>query len=438
MPDQPPASSPDERVGEAAGASPEASATDPDETTEGVAHVTPPSEPGEDGACAAEARIAEERCALADRLRVLLDVARTELREAQRAFDLHEQRLDRALATADPRAVRSRKDVAYATFRSGRAAAQRRADLEVAATVWLAEIDRINRETVAARRLTTEARREAGRLVVELEKRTAAVDAARISADRAARACLEARGRLAACLEVEAGGAAPGLGELLGTRASTSREAYPAEEEGVAAESWDEGSAPEDGRLGRPGAYPAIVALLAGDERVRDRIAEELAGDDHARAARWADRLTRLVDAIIDVAFEDSRFVFPRDHPFWGGFSQAECREIAVALAALGYRPRPGGGWVDDRIPARRDLSLAVGYAGHDPMRLRAGPTDDDIARLFDGTETNVVGHLVDVAGGLTLGELVALLGRRAEGLTDLWEAWGRVRPLLLREVEAA
>jgi hypothetical protein len=27
---------------------------------------------------------------------------------------------------------------------------------------------------------------------------------------------------------------------------------------------------------------------------------------------------------------------------------------------------------------------------------------------------------------------MVDLLGRRAEGLSDLWKAWGRVRPLLL------
>ena len=39
---------------------------------------------------------------------------------------------------------------------------------------------------------------------------------------------------------------------------------------------------------------------------------------------------------------------------------------------------------------------------------------------------------LAAAAGGLTLGEMVALLRGRAEGLTDLWNAWGRVRPLLL------
>jgi hypothetical protein len=387
-----------------------------------------PSEPADADPCGAAGRIAEERCALADRLRILLDVARTDVRAAQRAFDLHDLRLDRALAAADPRRVRDAKDLAYAAFRAGRASAHDHRGLEEAATTWLAEIDRVNREVAAARRVITGGQRESGRLHVELEKRTAAMDAARIAADRADRACLEARSRLAACIEVAAGGAAPGLGEILGTRP-----ALPGGEVEV-----DEPDGPDEvGRtmLRQPDAHPAIVALLAGDTAVRDGMAAELAGDDEADRARWADRLSRFAEAIVDVAIEDSRFVFPREHPFWGGFSQAECREIAVGFSALGYRPRPGGGWVDDRAPTRRDISLAVGYAGHDPMRLRNGPTDDDIAHLFDGTETNVIGHLVGVAGGLTLGEMVALLGRRAEGFTDLWAAWGRVRPLLLREV---
>jgi hypothetical protein len=381
--------------------------------------------------CAAEARIAEERCALADRLRILFDVARTEMRETQRALDVHGLRVDRAVATADPRAVRDRKEAAYAAFRTGRASAHDHRGLEIAAAVWLAEIDRVNHEVSAARRLVPSGQRESGRLVVELEKRTAAAAAARIAAERADHACLDARGRLAACLEMATGGAAPGLGEILGTRPAAPR--TEADDDAVEPDDAATVSA-DDVALRRPDAHPAIVALLAGDTAVRDGIAAEIAGEDVADAPRWADRLARLADAIVDVAVEDSRFVFPRDHPFWGGFSQGECREIAVGLGALGYRPGPGGGWIDDRIPTRRDLSLAVGYAGHDSMRIRHGAADDDIARLFDGIETNVIGHLVETAGGLTLGEMVALLGRRAEGFTDLWAAWGRIRPLLLRD----
>ena len=42
--------------------------------------------------------------------------------------------------------------------------------------------------------------------------------------------------------------------------------------------------------------------------------------------------------------------------------------------------------------------------------------------------------HLASAAGDLTLGELVAMLGRRADGLADIWNEWGRIRPLLLDE----
>ena len=31
-------------------------------------------------------------------------------------------------------------------------------------------------------------------------------------------------------------------------------------------------------------------------------------------------------------------------------------------------------------------------------------------------------------------GELVAMLGRRADGLADIWNEWGRIRPVLLDE----
>jgi hypothetical protein len=39
---------------------------------------------------------------------------------------------------------------------------------------------------------------------------------------------------------------------------------------------------------------------------------------------------------------------------------------------------------------------------------------------------------LAEAAGDLALGDMIDLLGRRAEDLGDLWNAWGRVRPLLL------
>jgi hypothetical protein len=83
-------------------------------------------------------------------------------------------------------------------------------------------------------------------------------------------------------------------------------------------------------------------------------------------------------------------------------------------------------------VPGQRDLSLAVGYAGLDPMRIRHWPSEHEMADLFREATVAADEYLVGAAGGLTLGELVTTLGLRADALTDLWNEWGRVRPLLL------
>jgi hypothetical protein len=53
---------------------------------------------------------------------------------------------------------------------------------------------------------------------------------------------------------------------------------------------------------------------------------------------------------------------------------------------------------------------------------------------LFSEVEVAAAEHLAESAGDLTLGELVTMLGRRADGLTEVWNAWGRIRPLMLEE----
>ena len=151
-----------------------------------------------------------------------------------------------------------------------------------------------------------------------------------------------------------------------------------------------------------------------------------------AAIRRWRRALTDLVDGIVARAIEASSLDFPTDHPFWGAFTREQCREITTALASLGFRYDGLGEFVDDRVPAQRDLSLATGYAGLDPMRVRHWPSETDMPELFRDVNVAAFEYLVDAAEGLTLGELLSLLGRRADALIDLWNAWGRVRPLLL------
>jgi hypothetical protein len=58
------------------------------------------------------------------------------------------------------------------------------------------------------------------------------------------------------------------------------------------------------------------------------------------------------------------------------------------------------------------------------------------MAALFANVTVSSDEYLSAAASGLTLGELVSLLGPRADPLTDLWNAWGQVRPLLLEPSE--
>jgi hypothetical protein len=74
---------------------------------------------------------------------------------------------------------------------------------------------------------------------------------------------------------------------------------------------------------------------------------------------------------------------------------------------------------------------VAVGAAGLLPVRIRHWPTPDEAALLFRGVSASADAFIAVKAPALTLGEMVKLLGRRAEPLADLWNDWARVRPLL-------
>jgi hypothetical protein len=417
----------------------------PSGTTDAEVHVRPDDEdsvetgdPGPtSGPCAAEVRIANERCALARLLQERLAAARGELDGVQRAYDDLEVRRAEATAVADERAIRRTKDAAQAEFRRARIAAKGPVDIQAAATTWLDEISRENGAVVAARLELEDARAESGRLVAALERITAQVEALRVAAANSAVACRAAQERLAACLVAHGGGAAVMVaafeaqrpGEAAeGTEADAADDAMPGEE--VA----DGGGRDAAAAVDLEGE-PAIFAVLRGDEVTRQRLAEALGGADEEAVTRWSTRIAALADAIIDRAMEASRFEYPAEHPFWGWFTRAECRDIAVALASLGHRPDRTGAFVEGHVPTRHDLSLAVVYAGQDPVRIRTWPSAASMETIFAGTVTNAAAFLAEEAGDLTLGEMVTLLGRHAERLTDLWLDWDRIRPLLLAPV---
>jgi len=384
--------------------------------------VTPPSQatpPTYTGPCADERRLADERCELATRAQAQAVAAADALRLAQRAYDTHIAASEAAAEAAHPRAVRTLKEDAQRAFRAASRAAGSPEAVEAAARTWLQEINRINREAAAAS-LTAEGERElAAATGAKLERLGQAADAARIGAGMAEAACVAARTALADCDErALAGSAAP-------------RATPPPPTEPVLADER------EDEALGvalEGGTTPRVFRLLRRDPGVMESLVASLSGGDPDEERRWKLALTSLLDAILADAVEQAFLRFPHEHPFWGPYTQQQSRDITRALASLGYRFDGLGGWVDDRAPSQRELSLALGYAGLDPMRMRQWPNEGETAQLFGAVEVAGDEYVAGAAGDLTLAEMVEMLGRRADGLVDLWNHWGRIRPLLLEE----
>jgi hypothetical protein len=67
-------------------------------------------------------------------------------------------------------------------------------------------------------------------------------------------------------------------------------------------------------------------------------------------------------------------------------------------------------------------------------MRVRHWPDEQQTRDLLNEVEVAADEYLASVAGDLTLAEMVEMLGRRADNLVELWNNWGRVRPLLLED----
>jgi hypothetical protein len=369
------------------------------------------------GPCGEARRIADERCELATRARGQAVAAEDTHRAAQRAYDDHETAMAEAAASADARAIRQAKDQAQARFRAGRAGARTAEDIESAARDWLHEINRINAQTGDATTILERTRAAAPEMAVRLERTAVEADGARVAAETAEAACVAARQAVADCEERAAGG----------------RPSPPPTGTGDDRDRDDTASDTLVAAL-RAGASPRIVRLLRGDRTAMHEVVDALGGDDADERRRWQVAMADLTDAIVADAIAASAFDFPTDHPFWGPFNRSQGRDIAAALSSLGYRFDGLGGWVDDRYPSQRDLSLALGYAGLDPMRMRHWPNDAEMATLFQEVEVAAAEHLANTAGDLTLGELVAMLGRRADGLADIWNEWGRIRPVLLDE----
>ena len=373
-------------------------------------------EPAATERCVEQRRLADERCELATRAKAQAVAAGEALRAAQRQYDEHEAAAVTAAWRADPRAVHQAKDEAQGGFRSAVAAATTPDALEAAARDWLTEINRINTDAREARAAAEREHAAAASIGADLDRLGLEADAARIGAETADAACLAARIAVAECEEQVSSVPEPPPSVLVATPATR---------------------LDEDETLTvalATGDSPLIFRLLHGDRQGMTSLVAALAGDEPDGRRHWQLLMTSLVEAIVADAIEASALEFPDDHPFWGLFTRPQNRDISHALASLGYRFDGLGGWIDERMPSQRDLSLALGYAGLDPMRVRQWPDGDETAVLYRDVTVAADEYLAGVAGDLTLAEMVTMLGRRADSLAEVWNHWGTIRPLLFAE----
>jgi hypothetical protein len=381
---------------------------------------SPAATPVYSGPCAEERRLADERCELATRAQAQADTAAEALRLMQRAYDTHLAAAESAADAANPKTVRNLKELAQREFRAASKAAATPDAVEAAARAWLHQINQINRESAGAS-LTAEREREAADgIAARLERLVLEADAARIGAEMASAACVAARTAVADCDERGASAAPP-----------PPRAAVPSPEAVISGPAASEAL----GIAIHGGGEPRIFRLLHGDDDAMDYLVASLGNDDPEQRRAWEVALAGLVDAIRADAVEGGFLRFPDDHVFWGPYTAEQNRDITRALGSLGHRFDGIGGWIDDNVPTQRELSLALSYAGLDPMRIRHWPNEDQIRDLFGSVEVAADEYLAGVAGDLTLAEMVEMLGRRADRLVELWNQWGRIRPLLLEEV---
>ena len=372
------------------------------------------------GPCAEERRLADERCELATRAQAQADTAADSLRRMQRAYDTHLAAAETAADAANPKTLRNLKELAQREFRAASKAAATPDAVEAAARAWLHQINQINRESAGASMKADREREAADSIAARLEHLVLEADAARIGSEMAGAACVAARTAVAEC--DEQGASATPTARAAATAPPDTVISGPAASEAL-------------GIAIHGGGEPRVFRLLNGDGDAMDTLVASLGNDDPEQRRSWELALAGLVDAIRADAVEGGFLRFPDDHVFWGPYSAEQNRDITRALGSLGHRFDGLEGWIDDNVPTQRELSLALSYAGLDPMRVRHWPTEDQIRELYQSVQVAADEYLAGVAGDLTLAEMVEMLGRRADRLVELWNQWGRIRPLLLEEV---
>ncbi len=367
------------------------------------------------GPCGPARAEVDHRVAEADRLAQAAQTHIQRLRDAKRQLArVHAQRdndarvRDRRLLSDAKENARRAYHESFARTRSGGP----NADVQGLAGEWLREINRLNRQLELADTRAADVTRQIAELEGSLPAIELAADAARIASEAAQVASVEARRALAAC-EEDAARRVNAAASPTNPTAPTGQPAMPA--------------APSP-----PSGPAAITLLLRGDRPALLSLTLRLADETGVEAGRLQLLLLELRQTIAARALEDGALAFPEDHPFWGQFNVDQDRQLVGSLARLGYAFDGHDGWRDGRAPGPRELAMALEHAGHDPRSLRRPAGQEAIDRLWQGTRVLVEEWLASAAPDLALGRLIEILGQRGARLGELWDMWGRLRPLLL------
>ncbi|HEX7543226.1 MAG TPA: hypothetical protein VF361_00295 [Candidatus Limnocylindrales bacterium] len=403
------------------------------------------------------------------------DAAYARVAQARDAYYDRLALLARLTAGVNPEAMRMAKEGAHREFRTAIDAARVRSHVDRAATVWLNEINRINRTVREEQAQIKHEREEATRLDQELDRLTATAETSRTMAEAAEAACRAAQlglvepDELRAVVatgastgprtepqaveeavergpsnpEIDMPALAPAVAPSPATAAATGDPAGPSDGPSAPPEPAPElppEPAPElppepapEPKVDFGGSRPPTIArLLRRDRSAMNRLVDALAGADIDQRRRWQLLLSNFVDAVVATAIDSGCLEFPSGNRFWNQFDREQAREVARGLASLGFRYDGISQFADGHVPERRDLAVAVGQAGMHSVRVRNWPLPEENAGLMANVRVDTDLLLAEGAPSFTMGELLRLLGWRSEQLADLWNEWPRLRPLLL------
>ncbi|HYI22955.1 MAG TPA: hypothetical protein VEX62_10000 [Candidatus Limnocylindrales bacterium] len=381
------------------------------------------------GPCGAARDHVDSRCAEAERLAAAAAEHQQRLRDARLELSEVVRDRERDAATRDRRSLNEAKDEARLAYRAALARADGPGDIQAAAAEWLNEINRLNRQVRSSERNSDEVVRRATEIEGAMPGIELAADAARIAAESAQASCLEARRKLAACEEdaqrrVAAGGRT---------------QQRPVQPPGAMASS--AGASAAAVTSGRGAAVTArsssqsgsqLSAMLRGDRQTLLGLALRLSEDTGIEAGRLQLLLLEMREAMAARALEENFLRFPDVHPFWGQFDGEGASRVVASLASLGYRFDGRDGWADGRAPTARDLALALSHSDFDPRSLRRPAGQAAIDGLWQGTVVLTETYLRARAPNLTVEQVNQCLGPRAARLGELWDNWGRIRPVLI------